>query len=105
MNLNITYYNMTITNLADVFSYNLIVPYFWESFIVLVFAIMFLRSKNLNLSLVITSLISIILNSMKWLDGSIVLMVLALTLGSFAFNIWAQRKEKKEIETYGLEKI
>jgi cellulose synthase/poly-beta-1,6-N-acetylglucosamine synthase-like glycosyltransferase len=105
MNLNITYYNMTISNLADVFSYNLVVPYFYETFLVLIFAMMFLRSKNLNLSLIITSLISIVLNQMKWLDGSIVLMVLALTLGSFAFSIWAQRKEKKEIETYGLEKI
>jgi len=101
--LNISYYNITINNFADMLSYNAIFPYAFDILLIVLFGIVFITSKKLTFSLFITSIASYILLSLNFITTTETGIIFSLTIVSFLIDLYKSYKE--ETETYGLTKI
>jgi len=102
-NLNISYYNVTINNFADMLSYNAIFPYAFDILLLTLFGIVFMTSKRLTFSLFITLIASYILLTLNFISTTESSVIFSLTIMSFLIDLYKSQKEKNE--TYGLEKI
>jgi hypothetical protein len=101
--VNVSYYNVSVRNFADIVSYNAIFPYAYDITLLVLFAIVFMVSRKLTFSLFITSIASYILLSLNFVSTIETGLLFSLTIASFLIDLYKAYKEQNE--TYGLEKI
>jgi len=99
--LNVSYYNISINNFADMLGYNGIFPYAWDFTLLILFGIVFITSKKITFSLFITSIASYILFALNMITSTETGTIFSLTLMSFLIDLYYSHKE----ENYGLVKI